>query len=199
MIDKDKSIHEVYKVLSKESNFYIKGVEQLNKCINHILQLITDAYALYMNNSFSSSAFLSIAVIEEVAKVHMGMFIKGTSGRVSKDKLRDHKTKEIIGVNYTVSMGERLKNAIGMEELEKIYDLAYSGELKNLRETSIYCDRRDDTIVTPSDIIDKKFARSLLLFAIESFDDNLVGYTNHSMDISKQTDVFFENVAKQSA
>ena len=92
-------------------------------------------------------------------------------------------------------MGERLKNAIGMDELKKIYDLAYSGEMKNLRETSIYCDRRDDTIVIPSDIIDKEFARSLLLFAIESFDDNLVGYTNHSMDISNKTDELFDTIA----
>ena len=195
MIDKYKSIEEVSKVLDKESNFYIKDVEQIDKCINHIFQLITDAYTLYINNSFSSSAFLSIAVIEEVAKVHIGIYIKGADERVNKDKLRDHKTKEIIGVNYTISMGERLKIAIGDEALKKIYDLAYSGEMKNLRETSIYCDRRDDTIVIPSDIIDKEFARSLLLFAIESFDDNLVGYTNHSMDISNKTDELFDTIA----
>ena len=195
MIDEDKSMKEVFKVLSGESNFYITTTQHLNQCINHIFQLITDAYTLYINNSFSSSVFLSIAVIEEVAKVHMGLFVKGSSDYVPKDKLRDHKLKEIIGVNYTVSMGERLKKAIGMDALEKIYDLAYSGKLKNLREASIYCDRKNDTIITPDDVIDKKFAKNLLLFAIESFDDNLVGYSLYSMAISDKTDELFETIA----
>ena len=125
----------------------------------------------------------------------MGLYVRGKNKRVSKDKLRDHRTKEIIGVNYTISMGERLKNAIGMDELEKIYDLTYSGELKNLRETSIYCDRKNNKIITPDDVIDKKFAKNLLLFSIESFDDNLVGYSLHSMAISDKTDELFETIA----
>ena len=110
MIDEDKSMKEVFKVLSEESNFYITTTQQLNQCINHIFQLITDAYTLYINNSFSSSVFLSIAVIEEVAKVHMGLFVKGSSDYVPKDKLRDHKLKEIID-EHTEYINEHKKAA----------------------------------------------------------------------------------------
>ena len=65
MIDKYKSILEVENVLSAKSNFIIKSESELNKCIDYIIQLITDAYTLYNSDAFPSSVFLSIAVIEE--------------------------------------------------------------------------------------------------------------------------------------
>ena len=195
MIDHSKSMLEVAKVLNEESNFFIKTTKDLNVGIDHLFRLINDSYILYQNKSFASSVFLSIAVIEEVAKIHMALFVKGTNEYVKKDKLRDHKSKEIIGVNYTVCMGTRIKEALGDEMLEKIYNLAYSGELKELREKSIYCERYDGAIVTPYDVITQDFSKSILLFAIESFDDNLVGLTTHSMDVSVKTDALFENLA----
>lgn len=50
--------------------------------------------------------------------------------------------------------------------------------------------------MTPNDIINERFSRNLLLFAIESFEDNLVGYTEYSNNLSRNTDVMFENIAK---
>ena len=196
MIDKDKSIQTVSKVFERGSNFSCKNKEDFNKCIDHIFQLITDAYTMYTHGSFSTSLFLSIAVIEEVAKVHVGMFIDPANEQVKKDGLLDHKTKEIIGVNYTISMGERINAVIASDELEKIYSLAYTGELKNMREEAIYCEYKGGKIITPNDIIDRYFAKKMLLFAIESFDDNLVGYTRHSMHISKKTDAIFDELAR---
>lgn len=196
MIDEKKSIKEVEKLLMGESNFYIKTVFQFNKGIDHIFQLISDAYILYSNNSYPSSAFLSIAIIEEVARLHMGVFINESNEYKKKDKLRDHKTKEVIGVNYTVSMSERIKAVMDLNNLEEIYNMTYSGELKKLREKSIYCECKDNELVVPKEIVDKNFSRNILLFAIESFDDNLVGYTEYSIDVSKKTDIIFENLAK---
>ncbi|MDY3215257.1 MAG: AbiV family abortive infection protein [Ruminococcus sp.] len=195
MIDENKSIKEVEKLLMGESNFHIETTTQFDKGINHIFQLISDSYILYTHNAYPSSVFLSIAIIEEVAKLHMGIFTKLSNEHKKKDKLRDHKTKEVIGVNYTVSMSERIKTVMDADDLEEIYKMAYSGELKNLREKSIYCEYKDKELVIPSEVIDKKFSRNILLFAIESFDDNLVGYTNHSINVSKKTDVIFKNVA----
>lgn len=198
MIDEYKSIQMVEKVLDGESNFYIRGTGEFNKCVKHIYSLINDAYVLYIHGAFSSAVFLSIAIIEEVAKIHMGIFVKHSEEYVKKDKLKDHKTKEIIGVNYTISMGRRLQEAIGTANLEEIYELAYSGKLKELREKSIYCECTSGEIVTPNEIITKEFSRSILLFAIESFDDNLVGYTQYSMDISEKTDELFEKIVKSN-
>lgn len=197
MIDEYKSIQEVEKVLKGESDFYVNTEEQFNKGIDHICQLITDAYVLYINNAFSSSLFLSIAVIEEVAKMHMGMYIKPSNQYTKKDKLRDHRTKEIIGANYTICMGERIKKVMDANKLERIFEMAYSGKLKSLREKSIYCECIDGKLVIPNDVIDKELSKNMLLFAVESFDDNLVGYTEHSIQVSSKTDEIFENVAER--
>ncbi len=195
MIDEMKSIREVEKTLEGKSDFFISTKEQLNKGIDHIHQLITHAYMLFENKAFSSSVFISIAVIEEVAKLHMGMYIRHSVSAVKKDKLRDHKIKEIIGTNYTVCMGERIRNTIETKKLEEIFEMSYSGNLKELREKSIYCECIDDELITPNNVVNKSMAKNILLFAIESFDDNLVGYTEHSMDVSKETDILFEKVA----
>lgn len=195
MIDKYESMKTVIDVLQGESNFTVRNEKEFNLVFDHIINLIKDAYILYENESFSSSVFFSIAIIEEVAKLHMGMFIRKSNKYVKKDKLRDHKTKEKIGVNYTISLGKRLNEAIEKEEIEKIYKLAYSGELKLLREKSIYSERNNE-ITIPQNVINKKFARSLLLFAIESFDDNLVGYTEYTIIKSKIVDEIFETVSK---
>ena len=73
--------------------------------------------------------------------------------------------------------------------------MSYSGKLKELREKAIYCERINGELVIPDDVINKEQAKNILLFAIESFDDNLVGYTKYSIDISKHTDEIFEQVA----
>ena len=72
-MDKDKSIKEVERTLSRESNFKIES-KDFNKCVDHIIQLVKDSLMLFQMKSFSTSLFLSIAVIEEVGKIHVGLF-----------------------------------------------------------------------------------------------------------------------------
>ena len=195
MVDKDCYFDKIESILNGSSSFYISSTEQLNKCLDHVVQLISDSYVLYINNSYTSSSFLAISVLEEVGKIQMGIFIKASDSYMRKDKLRDHKSKQIVGASHTICMGERIKNSISNENLEKIFQFIYSGELKDLREKAIYCDRKNNNIVTPKDLITQELARNLLLFAIESFDDNLVGWTDHSIELSKKTDLFFEIIA----
>lgn len=196
-MDDKKSIDEVEKVLDKTSRFTINSTEEFNKSIDHVVQLILDSSMLYKAKSFSTSAFLSIAIIEEVAKIHMSLYIKNDeTTKIGKDPLRNHKSKQIIGSNYTITLGERLQKAIGENEINEIFQLVYSGGMKDLREKALYCDRESDSFVTPSEIISEEFSRKLLLFAIESFDDNLVGYSDHSIEKSKQTDGIFEDISQ---
>ncbi|GAA3721397.1 hypothetical protein GCM10022378_09370 [Salinicoccus jeotgali] len=193
-MDKDKSLKEFERSLSKASNFKIESVEDFNECVDHVIRLVKDSFMLFQMKSFSTSLFLSIAIIEEVGKIHVGLF-NTRQAEVKRDPLRDHKRKQIMGSNYTISMGDRLVNAIGMERLEEIYSMSYSGQLKDLREKSIYCDYEGDGLIIPHEYINEQFSKDILLFAIESFDDNLVGYTRHSMERSKITDKIFENLS----
>ena len=192
MVDKDFYFDKIESILNGSSNFYISSNEELNKCLDHVVQLISDSYVLYINNSYTSSSFLAISVLEEVGKIQMGIFIKGSDSYVRKDKLRDHKSKQIVGSSYTICMGERINNAISNENLEKIFQFIYSGELKDLREKAIYCNRKNNNIVTTKYLITQELARNLLLFAIESFDDNLVGWTDYSIELSKKLIYFLK-------
>ena len=196
-LDEKLSINKIHEVLSGTSGFTIESSYEFDKGIDHIINLIYDAKVLYENGSYSSSFYISVIVIEEVAKLHMGLYIQ--YGRnVKKDKLFDHKTKDIIGCGYTVTMGSRLIDAIGVEEIKRICNEAYSGKLKERRENAFYCLKKDGKLAIPYELYSREDARNVLLFAIESFDDNLVGYTDYSLKRSEETDLIFDEVCMEN-
>jgi len=191
---------DLFKLIEQQlntDNNLIQSVDEFNKAIEHIVQQLSDAYILYENNSFSSSVFMSITVCEEVAKAHLGSFFDGTiANGKSKNIFRDHKTKHILSAMPTVPMGSRLEKAIGKTELKKMMNMAHNSGFVQLRESALYFQREKGTLIVPSDKIDKKTARSILLFALEVFDDALVGITTYSMEIDKKTDAIFNKLAK---
>lgn len=75
-------------------------------------------------------------------------------------------------------------------------NMAQNSGFVQLRESSLYFQREKDILVVPSDKINKNLARVLLLFALEVFDDALVGTTTFSMEIDKKTDSIFEELTK---
>lgn len=198
MIDENVNFQLIRKTLENNaSEFKIYSSNDFNKGVKHIIQLITDAYTLYQKGSFSTSVFLAITVVEETGKLHMGLYIQqGT--KVKKDPLKNHTTKHKLGASYTVSIGTRLQKAIGQENIKRIFDLIYSGDLMKVRNEALYCDCKNGEFFSPYDRISQRCARELLLFAIEVFDDNLVGYTSYSMNASIYTDKIFDAIAQDS-
>jgi hypothetical protein len=95
----------------------------------------------------------------------------------------------------TVSMGKRLQAAIGAEDLVRILEMSKNKELLGLRESSLYFERRNGGLHSPRTAIDKNLSRSILLYAVEVFDDALVGFTDYSMKISDRADSVFSRVA----
>jgi AbiV family abortive infection protein len=173
----------------------IQSVEEMNQAIDHIVQLIDDSFKLYMGGSYPSSAFLSITACEEVAKAHIGSFTDGQHPEKNgRNIFRDHKTKHLMAAMPTVPMGQRLEDALGKGELKRIVNMAQNSGFVQTRENSLYFQRENGRLLFPSQRIDKKLARSLLLFAIEVFDDALVGLTNHSYKMDDITDDIFEQV-----
>ena len=102
--------------------------------------------------------------------------------------------KRIFGPDYYLWMDDRLTDAVEEEDLKEIFDLYNSGALKDLKNDSLYCERRSDTILLPADHIDDKFARNMLLFAIQAYEDNLAGFSLYAIEISKKTDKLFEEI-----
>lgn len=194
-MDEDIAIRAVENVLEKGSKFSIASTEDFNRCVDHIAGLLNDAALLYRFGSCATSAFMSIAAIEEAGKSEMGLYIKQEASRkIKKDLLCDHKKKETVAVMPTVAMGQRLVDAPGVERIEELYRLTYSGDLKRLREDALYWDIKNGRLELPEEVVDKAFARDLLLFSIEVFDDRLVGYTHYSIEVSRATDELFREI-----
>lgn len=190
----EKSLSSV----NSSEGLYLSETVEFNQCLDHIVHILHDSVALYKLESYSSSVFLSVSAIEEVGKTHIALYrsiINSDKKETRRDPLKDHRIKETLGSGPTIAMGGRLNEAVGNEALEEIMQLAYSGRLKQMREEAIYWDRVDGELYIPSVKFDKEFARALLLFAIESFDDGLVGCTNYSFQIDDETDLLFEQVA----
>ena len=102
----------------------IQSIDEFDKAIDHIVRLIQDSSLLYLNGSYPSSAFLSITACEEVAKAHIGPFTDGTHpDRKGRNVFRDHKTKHQMAAMPTISMGKRLEDALGKEDLQRIMSI----------------------------------------------------------------------------
>jgi AbiV family abortive infection protein len=191
----DMDAFDLISSMARTDQNLIQSSDELNQAINHIVQLIQDSCTLYFNESYPSSAFLSITACEEVAKAHIGSFTDGKHPIVEgRNVFREHKTKHQMAALPTVPMGKRLEKALGKEELQRIMNMAQNSGFVKIREDSLYFQRVNGKLVVPTEKVDKKLARSLVLFAIEAFDDALVGVTNYSYEADDITDALFEKI-----
>lgn len=189
------TLNKILDVIEKGSIFNIKSADEFNKCVFHIVKLIEDSYLMYVHGSFSTSVFLSITVVEEVAKTHVGIYVKHPP--INKDKLTNHIFKHNIGASPVFPIWNRLDSIIGSDNVEHMLSMSKGKEFMDLRSKSLYLDYYDDSLHMPRDKISKKISRELLCFAIEAFDDALVGYTDYSMEISSITDKILNNLSKE--
>lgn len=172
---------------------------EFDAACDHVVQLLEDASLLWNNRSYPSAAFLAITALEETAKVHLGMYRTGTEpAKRSKDPLYGHSEKHALAAGPTVAMGTRLPEAIGHGRASAIIARAASGELRRVREACLYIERSTGTLQIPGQRIRRRDSKELLLLAIEAFDDGLVGYTTHSTELGRRTEVLFSAAAEQA-
>lgn len=175
----------------------IESVEDFNSTCEHVVLLLEEAESIFQRRGYSTAAFLAITAIEETAKAHFGAFTGG--GNIPESRKNnifyDHGKKHQMAAMPTVFMGQRLKTAIGEEALVRIQEMSHSKELLGLRESSLYFERRNGMLKSPRSTIEKTLSRSILLYAIEVFDDALVGFSDYSMKVSVRTNEIFSRVA----
>ena len=166
--------------------------EEFDRTCTHIVRLLKDASLLLENGSAHTACFLTITSLEEVAKVHIGAFRRETVVLPRhKDPLYKHAAKHRLAASPTIAMGSRLQAAIGENRMLELIKLAREGGLVPLREACLYAEERDGKLQIPTSQVSTEFARDLLLFTIEAFDDALVGFTNHSYVLGNETDELF--------
>jgi AbiV family abortive infection protein len=171
--------------------------QEFDRACEHVVGFLKDATLLLETGSHATAAFLAITAIEETAKVHILVFRRSAKEAPRrKDPLFRHDEKHHLALGPTVAMGARLQEAIGKEQMTALIDAARSGDLVTLRQSALYAST-DETgrLVLPEDAVTFRQARNVLLLAIEAFDDGIAGYTNHSLDLSVETDQYFFRVA----
>ena len=172
------------------------NAEDFNIAASHVAKLLEDASRLLGDGSHSTSIFLAITAIEETSKLHVGMY-RSSNNAVArgKDPLFKHTQKHLLAATPTVAMGSRLTQAIGEQRVSELLEQLASGEFISLRESALYFEASGGKIRSPRQIYTWEQGREILLLAIEIFDDALVGYTNHSMQLGKGTDAIFSQWA----
>lgn len=192
-MDAIKYIHSLLQAGEEGWSTLVHSPDQFDAAADHVAALIEDSYTLYCRERFATATFLSITAIEEAAKLHVGVFSDGTHRDKGKksNAFRSHLSKHRLAAMPTVAMGTRLNEALGTKEVSRLINAMQKGRLVNKREASLYFESRGKSLIFPSDRISKQDARGLLLLAVEVFDDALVGFTNHSFELSERTDQIF--------
>ncbi|MES2523239.1 MAG: AbiV family abortive infection protein [Gemmatimonadota bacterium] len=174
----------------------IGNSRDVDRASEHIFHLLTDAYTLYGHGSYATAAFLAITAFEETAKSHIAMY-RAVDHPVKrgKDPLLNHGKKHLLGALPSIAMGTRLGDALGQARVEQLLAEARGGRLVALREAALYVVLDTTGVRVPADVVTRERARELILFAIEAFDDALIGYTARSFETSKRTDTMFAALA----
>ena len=76
MVDKDCYFDKIESILNGSSNFYISSTEQLNKCLDQVVQLISDAYVLYINNHIPPHLFQLLVCWKRLEKFKWEYLLK---------------------------------------------------------------------------------------------------------------------------
>lgn len=175
-------------------------VVDFNSAFDQVVALLDDAALLFERSSFNTAAFLAITAIEETAKAHVGLFRRGgvVAKHKGRDPLRDHKKKHQMGVLPTVFMGKRLATVLGNDACARLENEAQTDGFTTTREASLYCARLNGRFVTPRGAVTGARARELLLLAIETLDDSLVGYSSHTIAERGRIEVLFDRIAGMS-
>lgn len=171
---------------------FINTSQEYDLGCDHVIQLFNDASLLLKSGSHASAVFLIITALEEIAKLHISVYRNSSNPAPrNKDLLFSHFHKHNLAVAPTIALGSRLQKTIGETRMQYFINLVRDNKLISIRENSLYMDVSNNKLEIPSQIITSVFARELMLFAIEAFDDGLVGYTDHSVNLSKVTDSLF--------
>jgi AbiV family abortive infection protein len=202
MTEKDNDIPPFFTAVQAAIDFGGPGYGEdpvlgFNTASQHVLVLLEDAVAAFERRSYGTSVFLAITSLEETAKAELlGFRIQKPDGTQKKrgDPLHSHTKKHALAVRPTTFMG-RLPKILGPETCARLQQEATDGSINRLRETAIYVScSSEGNVSTPAMKVDRARAREILLLALESADDILVGWTNASFRLGESVEAFVAQV-----
>jgi AbiV family abortive infection protein len=186
--------------ISSENLIGFKDSYEFDIVLCHLRDMFRSSKLLLDNGFFSQSLFLTITVLEEIAKTEVCIF-RGFGSteekKRSKDPLFNHKSKHMISANPILLIGDRLKNSLGSERLDYLFKELESGNFLDIREKCLYFERNKETIVIPTETIDPILSMEMILIVIEMFDDKFVGITPPADEISIELKYMYIDIEKK--
>ena len=195
-----RKIELAMEATSKGRIFFSKEdyIAEFNRGCDHVSELLRSAFQLFNSEVFSTTIFIAITAIEEIAKLEIAVFRREDSTEPAKNRREDHlfnhKVKHSIALQEVIAIGTRLPDAIGEERVRELLNMAETGKLIGMREVSLYTDIVDGQFITPNERFSKNDARDILLLALEVWDDRLVGLTNHTYELDEKMMEMFTRV-----
>lgn len=195
------------KALSTEA-YVPMSASDFNKGLDHILDFLDVAVKLFCEKNYNIPVFLAITAMEEKVKLEIHIYcshppkadgVLNKTGGKKRGALYDHKTKHALAPSPVISIGDRLKKAIGDARQKELLEQSLKYGFTKEREGALYIEFKEDgKIVFPKEAITRKTARDFILFAIEVIDDGLVGYTEYSLnEISSRLDYLWNMVCEE--
>src|SRR4051812_5358625 len=84
-------------------------IADFNKGCDHVHGLLRDSALLWTRRSYSTSLFLAITAIEEIAKLEIALYRShertAVANRRSEDHLYSHKSKHMIALQEVIAIG----------------------------------------------------------------------------------------------
>jgi len=158
------------------------STEEFNRAFDYILDCLKNSASLFENGAINFSLFLAITALEETAKIHALLYLSSSAHKErGRHPLADHNEKHALALSPTVFMSEELLTLLGEEVCNILQEKAQNSGFSNIREACLYCDFQDDLFITPTEKISLTEAWQILILAIETLDDHLIGYTDHTL------------------
>ena len=173
--------------------------QNYDSVLYHVNSLLESVIILCQQGHFTQALFLGITAVEEATKAEIYCFRNKNNfiGRQSKDCLKSHEVKHRVAVNEDVLLiGRRVQNIIGEDLTKNIYENFGKGKTRELRESCLYFDVKDEKLILSEEDITPQTALSYIFTCIEIIDDKMVGWTNYSMELSPIWDEYF-NIVKE--
>lgn len=150
------------------------ALSQYHKLVRYVEALWKEAARLFHRRNYSLSTFLSVAVIEETAKLSTAWFellsydAPSDASRAANGKgVKKHRGKHFIGLTAGALINHRLDRILGHERVSELLSDAESGRMEELRQKCLYFERSADGPIIPSAQITREIARDFTVLSGE--------------------------------
>jgi AbiV family abortive infection protein len=146
-----------------DSGSLADDADQFGALVSHAEQLWHDSIRLLDAQSYATSIVLSIATMEELGKIAIARFVLpinvrrrrsgvSTQPPSRRNPLYSHRQKHQLASFGGFAVNNRADRVLGIRNIVMLFDLAQSGALETIRQSSLYSESVNGRIQMPLSI-----------------------------------------------